>query len=121
MEAYVSVFAPYHLVGVGFSARDSVLFHGARLIVAEKLGPRAVTVHTDLRKAYNEAWRRTIIKRYIDCSPLHPIIHALRASLSTDSFPLVDDRSAPLRSEHGVQQGAPLATASFYVAIHPEV
>eukprot|EP00873_Tetraselmis_striata_P034492 jgi/Tetstr1/454756/TSEL_041640.t1 len=113
MEACVSVFAPYHLVGVGISARDYVLIHGARLI-AEKLGPRAVIAHTDLRNAYNEAWRRTIIQRYIDCSPLHPVIHALLASLSTDSFPLVDDRSAPLRSENGVQQGAPLATASFY-------
>eukprot|EP00873_Tetraselmis_striata_P012990 jgi/Tetstr1/433254/TSEL_022542.t1 len=34
---------------------------------------------------------------------------------------LVDDRSAPLRSEDGVQHGAPLATTSFCVAIHPEV
>eukprot|EP00873_Tetraselmis_striata_P029894 jgi/Tetstr1/450158/TSEL_037200.t1 len=38
-----------------------------------------------------------------------------------DSFLLVDDRSVPLRSEDGVQQGGPLATASFCVAIHPEV
>eukprot|EP00873_Tetraselmis_striata_P009818 jgi/Tetstr1/430082/TSEL_019940.t1 len=33
----------------------------------------------------------------------------------------MDDRSAPLRSEDGVQQGAPLATTSFCVAIYPEV
>eukprot|EP00873_Tetraselmis_striata_P021363 jgi/Tetstr1/441627/TSEL_029854.t1 len=38
-----------------------------------------------------------------------------------DSYLVVDDRSAPLRSEDGVQQGAPLATTSFCVAIHPEV
>eukprot|EP00873_Tetraselmis_striata_P028874 jgi/Tetstr1/449138/TSEL_036348.t1 len=75
----------------------------------------------DLRNAYNEAWRRTIIQRHIDCSPLHPVIPALLASLSTDSYLVVDDRSAPLRSEDGVQQGAPLATTSFCVAIHPEV
>eukprot|EP00873_Tetraselmis_striata_P034725 jgi/Tetstr1/454989/TSEL_041849.t1 len=43
------------------------------------------------------------------------------ASLSTDSYLVVDDRSAPLRSEDGVQHGAPLATTSFCVAIHPEV
>eukprot|EP00873_Tetraselmis_striata_P026194 jgi/Tetstr1/446458/TSEL_033999.t1 len=85
------------------------------------LGPRAVIVHTDLRNAYNEAWRRTIIQRHIDCSPLHPAIPVLLASLSTDSFLLVDDRSAPMRSEDGVQQGRPLATTSFFVAIHPEV
>eukprot|EP00873_Tetraselmis_striata_P005634 jgi/Tetstr1/425898/TSEL_016269.t1 len=118
-EAYVSVLAPSQL-GVGIPAGDSVLIHGVRLI-AEKLGPRAVIVHTDLRNAYNEAWRRTIIQRHIDCSPLHPVIPALLASLSTDSYPVVDDRSAPLRSEDGVQQGAPLATTSFCVAIHPEV
>eukprot|EP00873_Tetraselmis_striata_P020844 jgi/Tetstr1/441108/TSEL_029376.t1 len=59
--------------------------------------------------------------RHIDCSPLHPVIPALLASLSTDSYLVVDDRSAPLRSEDGVQQGAPLATTSFCVAIHPEV
>eukprot|EP00873_Tetraselmis_striata_P041413 jgi/Tetstr1/461677/TSEL_006777.t1 len=45
----------------------------------------------------------------------------VKASLSTDSYLVVDDRSAPLRSEDGVQQGAPLATTSFCVAIHPEV
>eukprot|EP00873_Tetraselmis_striata_P008216 jgi/Tetstr1/428480/TSEL_018491.t1 len=118
-EAYVSVLAPSQL-GVGIPAGDFVLIHGVRLI-AEKLGPRAVIVHTDLRNAYNEAWRRTIIQRHIDCSPLHPVIPALLASLSTDSYLVVDDRSAPLRSEDGVQHGAPLATTSFCVAIHPEV
>eukprot|EP00873_Tetraselmis_striata_P008172 jgi/Tetstr1/428436/TSEL_018450.t1 len=118
-EAYVSVLAPSQL-GVGIPAGDSVLIHGARLI-AEKLGPRAVIVHTDLRNAYNEAWRRIIIQRHIDCSPLHPVIPALLASLSTDSYLVVDDRSAPLRSEDGVQQGAPLAPTSFCVAIHPKV
>eukprot|EP00873_Tetraselmis_striata_P010729 jgi/Tetstr1/430993/TSEL_020747.t1 len=43
------------------------------------------------------------------------------ASRPTDSYLVVDDRSAPLRSEDGVQQGAPLATTSFCVAIHPEI
>eukprot|EP00873_Tetraselmis_striata_P024390 jgi/Tetstr1/444654/TSEL_032502.t1 len=118
-EAYVSVLAPSQL-GVGISAGDSMLIHGVRLI-AEKLGPRAVIVQTDLRNAYNEAWRRTIIQRHIDCSPIHPIIPALLASLSTDSYLVVDDRSAPLRSEDVVQRGAPLATTSFCVAIHPKV
>eukprot|EP00873_Tetraselmis_striata_P011902 jgi/Tetstr1/432166/TSEL_021623.t1 len=114
-EGYVSVLAPSQL-GVGIPAGDSMLIHGVRLI-AEKLGPRTVIVHTDLRNAYNEAWRRTIIQRHIDCSPLHHVIPALLASLSTDSYLVVDDRSAPLRSEDGVQQGAPLATTSFCVAI----
>eukprot|EP00873_Tetraselmis_striata_P041668 jgi/Tetstr1/461932/TSEL_007010.t1 len=66
-EAYVSVFEPSQL-GVGTSAGDFVLIHGFCL-VAEKLGPRAVIFHTDLRNAHNEAWRCTIIQRYIDCSP----------------------------------------------------
>eukprot|EP00873_Tetraselmis_striata_P001648 jgi/Tetstr1/421912/TSEL_012812.t1 len=90
-EAYVSVLAPSQL-GVGISAGDSTLIQGGRLI-AEKLGPRAVSVDTDLRNAYNEAWRRTIIQRHIDCSPLHPVILALLASLSTDSYLVVDDRT----------------------------
>eukprot|EP00873_Tetraselmis_striata_P005474 jgi/Tetstr1/425738/TSEL_016158.t1 len=118
-EAYVSVLAPSQL-SVGIPTGDSMLIHGVRLI-AEKLSPRAVIVHTDLRNAYNEAWRRTIIQRHIDCSPLHLVIPALLASLSTDSHLVVDDRSAPLRSEDGVLQGAPLASTSFCVAIHPEV
>eukprot|EP00873_Tetraselmis_striata_P021041 jgi/Tetstr1/441305/TSEL_029556.t1 len=118
-EAYVSVLPPSQL-GVGISAGNSMLIHGVRLI-AEKLDPRAAIVNTDLRNAYNEAWRRTIIQRHIDCSSLHPVILALLASLSTDSSLLVDDRSAPLRSEDGVQQGAPLATTSLCVAIYPEV
>eukprot|EP00873_Tetraselmis_striata_P038935 jgi/Tetstr1/459199/TSEL_004643.t1 len=90
-EAYVSVLAPSQL-GVGISAGDSILIHGVRLI-AEKLGPRAVIVHTDLLNAYNEAWRRTIIQRHIDCSPLHPVIPALIASLSTDSYLVVNNRT----------------------------
>eukprot|EP00873_Tetraselmis_striata_P016257 jgi/Tetstr1/436521/TSEL_025347.t1 len=83
-EAYVSVLAAsisarrWHI-----SAGDSMLIHGVRLI-AEKLG--AVIVHTDLRNAYNEAWRRTIIQRHIDCSPLHPVIHALLASRTEEAF-----------------------------------
>eukprot|EP00873_Tetraselmis_striata_P035163 jgi/Tetstr1/455427/TSEL_042259.t1 len=48
-EAYASVFAPSQL-GVGFSAGNSMLIHGVRLI-AENLGPRAVIIHTDLRNA----------------------------------------------------------------------
>eukprot|EP00873_Tetraselmis_striata_P039176 jgi/Tetstr1/459440/TSEL_004809.t1 len=79
------------------------------------------TFATHNNATHNEAWRRTIIQRHIDCSPLHLVIHALLASLSTDSYMVVDDRSAPLRSEDGVQQGAPLAKTSFCVAIHPEV
>eukprot|EP00873_Tetraselmis_striata_P036721 jgi/Tetstr1/456985/TSEL_043650.t1 len=82
-------------LGVGICAVDYVLIH------AEKLGPRAVIIYTDLRNAYNEAWRRTII--HIDCSPLQLVMLALLASLSTASFLPVDDRSAPLRSEDGVQ------------------
>eukprot|EP00873_Tetraselmis_striata_P028558 jgi/Tetstr1/448822/TSEL_003790.t1 len=118
-EAYLSVLAPSQ-PGVGISAGDSFLIHGAHLI-AEKLGPRAVVVRTDLPNAYNEAWRRTImIQRHIACSPLHPVIPTLLASRSTDSFLLADDRSAPLRLEDAVQHGALLATASFGVAIHPE-
>eukprot|EP00873_Tetraselmis_striata_P018753 jgi/Tetstr1/439017/TSEL_027509.t1 len=81
-EAYVSVLAPSRL-GIGISAGDSMLIHGVRLI-AEKLGPLAVIVHTDLHNASNEAWRRTIIQRHIDCSSLHHVIHAFLASLSTD-------------------------------------
>eukprot|EP00873_Tetraselmis_striata_P023635 jgi/Tetstr1/443899/TSEL_031851.t1 len=120
-EPCVSVLALSQL-GVGIPAGDFMLIHGVRLI-AEKLGPHAVIVHTDIRNAYNEAclWRRTIIQRHISCSPLHPVIPALLASLSTASYLVVDDRSAPLRSEDGVQQGAPLAATSFCVAIHPEV
>eukprot|EP00873_Tetraselmis_striata_P009273 jgi/Tetstr1/429537/TSEL_019442.t1 len=46
-EAYMSVLAPSQL-GVGISVGDSMLIHGVQLI-AEKLGPRVVIVHTDLR------------------------------------------------------------------------
>eukprot|EP00873_Tetraselmis_striata_P022212 jgi/Tetstr1/442476/TSEL_030576.t1 len=107
-------------LGIGVSAGDCMLIYGVRLI-AEKLGPRAVIVHTDPRNASNEAWRLAMIQCHIDCSPLHHVIPALLASLSPYSYLVVDDRSAPLRSESGVQQGAPLATTSFCVAIHPEV
>eukprot|EP00873_Tetraselmis_striata_P033042 jgi/Tetstr1/453306/TSEL_040298.t1 len=48
------------------------------------------------------------------------LIHGVRL-IAEKLGPLVDDRSAPLRSEDGVQQGAPLATTSFRVAIHPEM
>eukprot|EP00873_Tetraselmis_striata_P024114 jgi/Tetstr1/444378/TSEL_032268.t1 len=61
-EAYVSVLAPYQL-GVGISARDSVLIHGVHLI-AEKLGPRHV--HADLHNANNQTWRGTTIQRHIE-------------------------------------------------------
>eukprot|EP00873_Tetraselmis_striata_P040588 jgi/Tetstr1/460852/TSEL_006012.t1 len=118
-EAYVvSVLAPSQL-DVGISTGDSMIITGVHLI-AEKLGLRAVIVYTDFRNTYH-AWSRIIIQRHIDCSPLHHVIPALQASLSADSYMLVDDRSAHLRSDDGVQHGAPLATTCFCVAIHPEV
>eukprot|EP00873_Tetraselmis_striata_P045841 jgi/Tetstr1/466105/TSEL_000933.t1 len=100
--------------------RNFVLIHVVYLI-AEKLAPRALIVHIDLRNAYNEAWRRTVIQRHIDCSPLHPVLPALMASLSTDLFLLVDDRRAPMRSEDGVQHDAMLGTTFFCAAIHPKM
>eukprot|EP00873_Tetraselmis_striata_P008327 jgi/Tetstr1/428591/TSEL_018584.t1 len=113
-EAYVSVLAPSQL-GVGIPAGDSVLIHGVRLI-AEKLGSRAVIVHTDLRNAYNEAWRRTIIQRHsINCSPLHPVIPAPLASLSTDSYLVqqcdstleITDGAARFNADDGFLVGLP--------------
>eukprot|EP00873_Tetraselmis_striata_P013179 jgi/Tetstr1/433443/TSEL_022717.t1 len=99
-EAYVSVLAPSHL-GVGIPAGDSMLIHGV-LLIAEKLGPRAVIVHTDLRNAYKEAWRRTIIQRHIDCSPLHPALLApfsrIRIWSWTTGPPLCGRRTARSRA-----------------------
>eukprot|EP00873_Tetraselmis_striata_P039580 jgi/Tetstr1/459844/TSEL_005193.t1 len=100
--------------------RNFVLIHVVYLI-AEKLAPRALIVHIDLRNAYNEAWRRTVIQRHIDCSPLHPVLPALMASLSTDLLLLVDDRRAPMRSEDGMQHDAMLGTTFFCAAIHPKI
>eukprot|EP00873_Tetraselmis_striata_P007143 jgi/Tetstr1/427407/TSEL_017571.t1 len=88
-------------------ARDSVLIHDVRLIAKELLGPRAVIVHTDLRNDYSEAWRRgTFMQCHIDCSPLQHVIPALLASLSTDSFLLVDDRVEKCDKTSEVTDGA---------------
>eukprot|EP00873_Tetraselmis_striata_P011962 jgi/Tetstr1/432226/TSEL_021682.t1 len=121
-KAYESVLAPPQLeveAPQGTLCSSTVSASSPRSL-ARVIAP--IIVHSDLRNASNEAWRRTIIKRHIYCSPPYPVIPALVASLSTDLFLPVDDRSAPLRSEDDVQQGAPLATASLIcVAIHPEV
>eukprot|EP00873_Tetraselmis_striata_P044213 jgi/Tetstr1/464477/TSEL_009235.t1 len=99
---YVLVLAPFQL-----GARDSVLIHDVRLIAKELLGPRAVIVHTDLRNDYSEAWRRgTFMQCHIDCSPLQHVIPALLASLSTDSFLLVDDRWRSATRRRRVTDGA---------------
>eukprot|EP00873_Tetraselmis_striata_P000176 jgi/Tetstr1/420440/TSEL_011553.t1 len=97
-----------------------MLIHGVRLI-AEKLGhvPSSSThtfaTLTTRHGAAPSSNATSIALHYTLSSP------ALLASLSTDSYLIVDDRSAPMRSEDGVQHGAPLATTSFCVAIHPEV
>eukprot|EP00873_Tetraselmis_striata_P022295 jgi/Tetstr1/442559/TSEL_030657.t1 len=123
------------------------LFASARLVApVKKLGEgRAPDVRPE---AVGEAGRRAAERAVVDnmkeayVSVLAPsqlgvgipagdsmLIHGVRLiaeklgplSLSTDPYLVVDDRSAPLRSEDGLQQGAPLATTSFCVAIHPEV
>eukprot|EP00873_Tetraselmis_striata_P041730 jgi/Tetstr1/461994/TSEL_007066.t1 len=109
--------APVKKLGEG---RAPDVWHVAVGEAERRAAERAVVVD-DMKEAYMSPWRRTIIQRHIDCSPLHPVILALLSSLSTDSYLVVDDPSAPLRSEDGVQQGAPLDTTSFCVAIHPEV
>eukprot|EP00873_Tetraselmis_striata_P028694 jgi/Tetstr1/448958/TSEL_036183.t1 len=123
------------------------LFASARLVApVKKLGEgrapdvRPVAVGEAERRAAERAVVDNMKEAYV--SVLAPsqlgvgipagdsvLIHGVRLiaeklgppSLSTDSYLVVDDRSAPLRSEDGVQQGAPLATTSFCVAIHPEV
>eukprot|EP00873_Tetraselmis_striata_P027724 jgi/Tetstr1/447988/TSEL_035292.t1 len=123
------------------------LFASARLVApVKKLGEgrapdvRPVAVGEAERRAAERAVVDNMKEAYV--SVLAPsqlgvgipagdsvLIHGVRLiaeklgppSLSTDSHLVVDDRSAPLRSEDGVQQGAPLATTSFCVAIHPEV
>eukprot|EP00873_Tetraselmis_striata_P019595 jgi/Tetstr1/439859/TSEL_028270.t1 len=123
------------------------LFASARLVApVKKLGEgrapdvRPVAVGEAERRAAERAVVDNMKEAYV--SVLAPsqlgvgipvgdsmLIHGVRLiaeklgppSLSTDSYLVLDDWSAPLRSEDGVQHGAPLATTSFCVAIHPEV
>eukprot|EP00873_Tetraselmis_striata_P038248 jgi/Tetstr1/458512/TSEL_044918.t1 len=83
-EAYsMPVLAPSQL-GVGIAARDSMLIHGVRLI-AEKLGPRAVIEHTDLRNAHlrDGAARFNAGDGYLVGLPeqVWPALHAFRTSI----------------------------------------
>eukprot|EP00873_Tetraselmis_striata_P017496 jgi/Tetstr1/437760/TSEL_026414.t1 len=114
------------------------LFASARLVApVKKLGEsgapdvRPVAVGEAERRATELAGVDNIKEAYV--SVLVPsqlgfgisagdsmLIHGVRLIVERLG-PLVDDRSAPLRSEDGVQKGAPLATTSFCVATHPEV
>eukprot|EP00873_Tetraselmis_striata_P012856 jgi/Tetstr1/433120/TSEL_022452.t1 len=107
------------------------IFASARLVAhVKKLGEGRVP---DVRPvAVGEAERRATERAVLGVGiPAGDsmLIHGVRLiaeklgppSLSTDSYLVLDDRSTPMRSEDGVQQGAPLATTSFSVAICPEV
>eukprot|EP00873_Tetraselmis_striata_P022823 jgi/Tetstr1/443087/TSEL_031143.t1 len=103
------------------------LFASARLVAPiKKLGAsgapdiRHVTVRDEAeRRAAERAVVDNMKEAYV--SLLAPSQLGVGISAG-DSMLIHDDRSAsPLRSEDGMQQGAPLATASFCVGIHPEV
>eukprot|EP00873_Tetraselmis_striata_P001578 jgi/Tetstr1/421842/TSEL_012742.t1 len=95
-----------------------MLIHGVRLI-AEKLGPRAVIVLTNLPNTYNESWRRTIIQRHIDCSPLHPLIPRVAIHPEVKQCDItseVTDGAARFNADDGYLVGLP---GHVWPALHP--
>jgi hypothetical protein len=117
--AYRAALYPQQLA-VGVSCGAEELIHGLRLL-REKLGPRAVCVRIDLRNAYNMILRAIVILRHQEHPELAGLVVTLLTFLSPESFLMVNGHADVVTSAEGVQQGAPLSTAAFCLAIQPEV
>ena len=78
----------------------------------------------DLRNAYNEVKRETILRRLEECpylqqlAPLFWATHEVRSPIYVAHDGLV---RTEFDSAEGVQQGDGISSAAFCTAIHPEV
>ena len=113
---YDAYLAPQQL-GVGVSCADSKLIHGLRLLL--ELNPGFILVSIDIVNAYNAASRAAILHRHMEVPDLRAAVPYLRAELSAATSVYAGGKA--ILSDEGVQQGSPIASAAFAVAIHPEV
>ena len=118
-DVYRAHLAPQQLA-VGVPDGDGILVHGIRLLM-EKLGPDAVVVHLDVQNAYNALRRLALLQRHQQVPDLADLMPTLVAALGSEAPLVVDGRVDLVTSAEGIQQGSPLSTPDFCVAIHPEV
>eukprot|EP00973_Karenia_brevis_P042117 5830296-Karenia_brevis.AAC.1 len=109
-------------VAMAIPSGITLLVFGMRSMM--ELHPEWVIVRLDLRNAYNEIKRASVLQRLLDSPNLQclaPLFHATH-SVSSPIFLAADGlHRAAFDSEEGVQQGDGPASASFCAGIHPEV
>ena len=113
---YAEVLQPHQLL-VGVRMGDSKLVHGVRLLLEHR--PTYAALHIDLRNAYNLVRRSAVLARHAAQPKLRHLVPWLRSELGPCSILRAGDTW--LDSDEGVQQGWPLSSAAFCVAIQPEV
>ena len=122
-EAAAEYLSPQQ-VAVGVPSGISVLVHAVRL--ALEANPGQVVVKCDLKNAFNEVQRATMIDRVLH-SPVKAIAPLLHALYKHNTHIYINKNGGRLRggaegdSQEGAQQGCALAAMAFCIAIHPEV
>ena len=122
-EAAAEYLSPQQ-VAVGVPGGISVLVHAVRL--ALEANPGQVVVKCDLKNAFNEVQRATMIDRVLH-SPVKAIAPLLHALYKHSTHIYINKNGGRLRggaegdSQEGAQQGCALAAMAFCIAIHPEV
>lgn len=109
-------------VAIGVEGGISKLVFAIRLLAESN--PDWVVVKIDLRNAFNEIARATVLAR-LNADPalrsLVPMVWAVSSPASPVFLAACDLAQAPFRSEEGMRQGDAAASAAFCVGIHPEV
>ena len=109
-------------VAIGIPSGIGLLIFGFRELL--ELHPDWVLVRIDLRNAYNEIKRASVLRRLNaseDLRCLVPLFHASHVVHSSIYFASSGLEKAEFDSEEGVQQGSGPASAAFCAGIHPEV
>ena len=115
-------------LAVGVPGGISLLVHGIR--VALEFDPTLVVVKLDLRNAYNACRRSAVLRRMRSSRALAHAVPFLHAMLCTESMLIVGEEQRRLfdhepgrrgDSSTGVRQGSASSSATFCLAIHPEV
>jgi len=109
-------------VAIGVAGGLSILIFGVRLVL--EVFPGWVVVKIDLRNAYNEICRASVLQRLAEVPHVRDLVPPMWANYLPESMVFIPGEgsaTADFSSAEGVQQGEPMAGAGFCVGIHPEV
>ena len=124
-EKLAAIFRPEQ-VAVGVKGGLSIMIHGMRALLQQS--PEMVCVKMDLKNAFNEVERASLVEAVREQPQLHSLLPLMTATYTHETWAMLGRTAESLFGEEergdasqGGPQGNPLMGAAFCLAIHPYV